>query len=252
LIMDIDVLMIQFKTLNDKLKEEQNSDGFWTGKLSSSALSTATSIVALKINGNIEDYPLVQSGFNWLCLNINSDGGFGDTPESESNVSTSLLSYAAIYYCKDNDRQGISELKAIEKFLETKGITINGRDITSSILSFYGKDYTFSVPILSMLVICGVIDDSAVRYIPRLPFELSLLPASYYRFFNLQVVSYAVPALIGVGIYIHTRRKSEYSFGNIYRNRCIRPAVKKLISIMPASGGNTAYSFCWYVSDSQR
>jgi squalene cyclase len=235
--MDTELLRVQLDTLNEKLLKEQNEDEFWSGKLSSSALSTATAIVALKINGNPENYSQVQEGFNWLCININSDGGFGDTPESESNVSTSLLSYAAICYCNNNSQRGLSVKNAIEKFLETKEIKINGQDITSSILAFYGKDYTFSVPILSMLVICGVIDNNAIRYIPRLPFELSLLPASYYRFFNLQVVSYAIPALIGVGIFIHTKRKSGYSIGNLYRNRCIRPALKKLISIMPASGG---------------
>jgi prenyltransferase beta subunit len=235
--MDKEMLRIQSEKLNKKLLNELNEYGFWTGKLSSSALSTATAIVALKINGKPEDAYLVQSGFEWLCNNINPDGGFGDTPESNSNVSTSLLSYAAICYCKGIDQRGISELKAIEKFLETNGIKINEQDITTSILAFYGKDYTFSVPILSMLVICSVIDDKAVKSIPRLPFELSLLPASYYRFFNLQVVSYAVPALIGVGIYIHTRRKSEFSIGNIYRNRCIGPSIKKLESIMPSSGG---------------
>jgi squalene cyclase len=235
--METDLLRVRLQTLTEILLKEQNGEGFWTGRLSSSALSTATSIVALKINGNPEDNSHVQSGLNWLYLNINSDGGFGDTPESESNVSTSLLSYAAICYCNNNDQKGKIILNSVEKFLESKGITINGKDITSSVLAFYGKDYTFSVPILSMLVICGVINDDAVIYIPRLPFELSLLPASYYRFFNLQVVSYAIPALIGVGIFIHSIRKSRLSFGNIYRNRSIDPAIKKLISIMPASGG---------------
>jgi squalene-hopene/tetraprenyl-beta-curcumene cyclase len=235
--MEKDLLITQFKTLSERLLKEQNDDGFWTGRLSSSALSTATAIVALKVNGNPEDDSSIKLGYDWLCMNINSDGGFGDTPESESNVSTSLLSYAAICYCNNNSQRELSVKNAIEKFLETKGITINGQDITSSILAFYGKDYTFSVPILSMLVICGVIDNDAVRYIPRLPFELSLLPASYYRFFNLQVVSYAIPALIGVGIYIHTKRKSGFSIGNLYRSSCIRPAIIKLNSIMPESGG---------------
>jgi squalene-hopene/tetraprenyl-beta-curcumene cyclase len=235
--MEKDLLRSQLKTLNERLLKEQNEDGFWTGKLSSSALSTATAIVALKINGNPDDNSMIELGFNWLCLNNNSDGGFGDTPESESNVSTSLLSYAAISYCKKSDHKGLDKLNEIEKFLETRGIKFYDSNITASILEFYGSDYTFSVPILSMLVICGVLDKEAVNYIPRLPFELSLLPAKYYRFFNLQVVSYAIPALIGVGIYIHTSRKPGFSAGNIYRNRCIGPSIGKLISIMPESGG---------------
>jgi prenyltransferase beta subunit len=256
--METDLQRTQLAILNEKLKSEQNADGFWTGMLSSSALSTATSIVALKINGNPDDESRILSGCSWLNSNINADGGFGDTPESESNVSTSLLCYAAVYYCQSDDQVRKSILNRIEKYLETKGIRLNSQDITSSVLKFYGNDYTFSVPILSMLAICGVLSEEAFKYIPRLPFELSLLPSSYYRFFKLQVVSYAIPALIGVGIFIHTRRRSEFSLGNIYRNRSIAPAIRKLRSIMPDSGGFleaiplTAFvSMCLIASDNK-
>ena len=235
--METELLRIQFKILNDRLLKEQNAAGFWSGRLSSSALSTATAIVTFKTYGNSDDDQIIRSGYNWLCRNINTDGGFGDTPESESNVSTSLLCYAAISYCKPDENNAKSTLSSIEKYLESKGILLSSHDVISSVLKFYGKDYTFSVPILSMLTICGVLAQEAVEYIPRLPFELSLLPASYYRFFNLQVVSYAIPALIAVGIYVHTHRKSKLSPGNIYRNRCIVPAIRKLSSIMPESGG---------------
>lgn len=223
-------------TLYSLLKSEVNSDGFWSGKLSSSALSTATAIVALKINDNIADEPLVRSGYNWLCSNINSDGGFGDTPGSESNVSTSLLCYAALFYCQNED-DGRSTMKEIEKFLSSQKISLNSLDITASILKFYGNDYTFSVPILSMLTLCGVLSDEAFKRIPKLPFELSLLPASLYKFFNLQVVSYALPALIGVGIYLNSNISSKYSILRTYRNRAVGPAIRKLTSIMPESGG---------------
>jgi squalene cyclase len=230
--METDLHRAQLQTLIERLLKEQNADGFWTGMLSSSALSTATAIVALKINGKSEDDGMIESGYNWLCRNINPDGGFGDTAQSESNVSTSLLCYAAIYYCQVHDRNGIKYLNATERFLESKGIKSDSKNIISSILKFYGNDHTFSV-----LAICGVLSPESYLHIPRLPFELSLLPVSFYRFFNLQVVSYAVPALIGVGIYIHTHRKTSFSPASIYRNRCIGPAIKKLKSIMPESGG---------------
>ena len=128
-------------------------------------------------------------------------------------------------------------LKSIETYLETKNITFNSSSITSSILKFYGKDYTFSVPILSMLTLCGVLSDEAFNHIPRLPFELSLLPSSYYRFFNLQVVSYAIPALIGVGIFLHSHRRKNISISGIIRNRALCPSIKKLSSLLPESGG---------------
>jgi len=235
--MEKETLEAQFQNLCSRLIEEQNSDGFWNGMLSSSALSTAVAIVAIKINGHTSDTNRIRSGYNWLCENINADGGFGDTCQSASNVSTSLLCYAAIFYCQPNKDENNTVLKKIEHFLGTKNISFTAQDITSSILKFYGKDFTFSVPILSMLTLCGVLPKVACKRIPQLPFEFSLLPASLYRFFNLQVVSYAIPALIGVGIYIHSIRKSKYSLSAYYRNKCIAPTIKKLTTLMPESGG---------------
>jgi squalene cyclase len=235
--METELLKSQLQNLCARLIKEQNSDGFWRGMLSSSALSTATAIVALKIYGEREDDEHIQSGYNWLCSRINSDGGFGDTPQSISNVNTSLLCYAAIFYCQPLNKSGIQVLEAIENFLGTKDITLTSQDIISSILKFYGNDYTFSVPILSMLTICGVLPDEACNHIPQLPFEFSLLPASFYRFLNLQVVSYAIPALVGVGIYVCSHRKTGIDISKIYRSRCMDPAIRRLTTLMPASGG---------------
>jgi squalene-hopene/tetraprenyl-beta-curcumene cyclase len=224
----------KYQQLSTELKAQMNPQGFWTGKLSTSALSTAVAIVALKLAGNENDNDNIQSGFNWLCQNINSDGGFGDTSDSISNVSTTLLCYAAVSYCQIGNN-GMSALQAMEKWLSGNGIHLGADSITRSILKFYGSDYTFSVPILSMLHLCGVIPPSSIHKIPVLPFELTLLPASWYRFFNLRVVSYALPALIGVGIYLHIHRKKSL-YGKI-RSSFIQAALRKLGSLVPESGG---------------
>jgi len=234
--MEKEILISQFETLCSRLLGEQNKDGFWSGRLSSSALSTAVSIVALKLDPNRDNDSRIAKGYDWLCENRNADGGFGDTPHSESNVSTSLLCYAAIFYCQ-RGQEGSPTLQAIESFLETRNISFTAQDITSSILKFYGNDYTFSVPILSMLTLCGVLPPETFNHIPRLPFELSLLPVSWYRFFNFQVVSYAIPALIGVGIYIFKQRQRKFSIAGWYREKCIAPAINKLTALLPESGG---------------
>lgn len=222
--------------LREKLLSKRNQEGFWTGRLSTSALSTAVAIVALKLADNEPDRTLIDAGFNWLCRNINKDGGFGDTPDSVSNVSTTLLCYAAISYCQ-TDNNGISSLKSIEKWLEGRGINIDPDAITGSILRFYGKDYTFSVPILAMLMVCEVIPHTSADRMPVFPFELTLLPSSLYRFLNLRVVSYALPALIGVGIWFHKFRKKRNTPMSYLRNYFIRPALEKLDHILPESGG---------------
>jgi len=235
--MDKKILELQFQSLSARLIKEQNQQGFWTGMLSSSALSTAVAIVALKIHGNSNDEAGIRNGYNWLAANINSDGGFGDTPQSESNVSTSLLCYGALYYCQPDPKHSSALLRSIERYLETRNISFSTRNITTSILNFYGKDLTFSVPILSMLIICGVLPDDTSKHIPQLPFEFALLPASLYRFFNLQVVSYAVPALIGVGIFIHAKRIGRFSVPGMYQKLFVDPAIRKLTTLMPSSGG---------------
>jgi len=235
--MEKEVLIDQYQILCTHLLKEQNSEGFWSGMLSSSALSTATAMVALKINDCQPDDEQIRRGYQWLNTHINADGGFGDTSESESNVSTSLICYAAVFYCKPVNKGENPLLKTIEGYLRTRNIRFTTRDITSSILKFYGDDYTFSVPILSMLIVCGVLPEEASKKIPQLPFELSLIPTSLYRFFNMQVVSYAIPALIGVGIFIHSKRKRKLNITKAYRNRFIAPAINKLTTLMPVSGG---------------
>ena len=227
----------RYDELVNLLKSERNEAGFWSGKLSSSALGTAVSIVALKINGDISDNPLVLNGLDWLLNHINEDGGFGDTPGSLSNVSTSLLSYAAISYCGGDSKAAKSALSGIETYLAQQKIDLNSGDITSSVLSFYGKDFTFSVPILSMLVVCGVLDERTCSKIPQLPFEFTLFPASWYSFFNLRVVSYAIPALIAVGIFTFKTRNRHNPVMRWIRNRSIGPSLRKLEKIVPESGG---------------
>ncbi len=229
-------ISLKYRALCEKLIAEQNNDGFWTGELSASALSTAVAIVALKTGSHKQDEKRIKDGYSWLLQNINADGGYGDTKDSVSNVSTTLLCYAAISYCQ-TDGNGGAILTAMEKWLLGKGITLDPSTITKSVLSFYGTDYTFSIPILSMLIVCGVIPPATAGKMPGLPFELTLLPSSLYRFFNLRVVSYALPALIGVGIYLHKLTKNSKLFKGKPGDRFVKPVIRKLDTLVPESGG---------------
>jgi squalene cyclase len=226
----------KYKELSGKLLAERNADGFWTGKLSSSALSTAVAIVALKSGGQPSDVKRIQEGFDWICRNINADGGFGDTPESISNISTTLLCYAAVKFCRQDENES-EVIDSMRKWLGNRGIETEPISLTTSVLKIYGKDRTFSIPIIAMLKLCGAIPGSALKKVPVLPFELTLLPAIFYRFVNLQVVSYALPALIGVGIYLHRQRGKSFLRRGVYRNLFVRPAIQKLIRMVPESGG---------------
>jgi prenyltransferase beta subunit len=235
--MKAEILEKKLAELSTLLIRERNSDGFWTGRLASSALSTAVALVVLKMDKGETNEERIVSGLQWLHNNVNKDGGFGDTPESASNVSSSLLCYASLSFCRTETINNQPILTGIENYLSGQGISFTTQNLTSSVLNYYGKDYTFSVPILSMLALCDVLADDVYQHIPQLPFEFTLLPASLYRFFNLQVVSYAVPALVAVGIFIFKKRKKHNPLAKYYRTKCIAPALKKLSAMLPESGG---------------
>ncbi|MEM1440804.1 MAG: prenyltransferase/squalene oxidase repeat-containing protein, partial [Verrucomicrobiota bacterium] len=78
------------------LLDERVKAGHWEGELSTSALSTATALVAL---GSVDEevYAMeVKRACTWLIDNQNEDGGWGDTTKSFSNISTTLLCWSAL------------------------------------------------------------------------------------------------------------------------------------------------------------
>jgi squalene-hopene/tetraprenyl-beta-curcumene cyclase len=84
-----------------------------------------------------------------------------------------------------------------------------------------------------MCGLAGVI--GSWEHIPKLPFELSVLPQRFFRFLRLPVVSYAIPALIAVGILQHKKGKR----GLLYRLReqFIPKSLRVLNKLQPVHGG---------------
>src|SRR6266478_5808963 len=78
-----------------RLLDARNDSGHWEGRLASSALSTATAIVALHLTDRVVFDSMTQAGIGWLAAHQNSDGGWGDTVLSISNISTTALVWAA-------------------------------------------------------------------------------------------------------------------------------------------------------------
>src|SRR5579871_1712833 len=114
-------------------------EGVWEGRLSSSALSTATAVIALAANGS--DQAEVQRGREWLHRHQNADGGWGDTILSVSNISTTALCWAAL-------PDGPSAARAAAWLAQAAGSTAPDA-LAKAIADRYGKDRTFSVPILT-------------------------------------------------------------------------------------------------------
>jgi squalene-hopene/tetraprenyl-beta-curcumene cyclase len=98
----------------------------------------------------------------------------------------------------------------------------------------YGKDHTFSVPILTQCVLAGLIP---WQELTPLPFELGCLPHWFYRWIHLPVVSYALPALIAIGQVRHHHAPSRNPLMRFIRWLSVKPTLRKLESIQPESGG---------------
>lgn len=226
----------QFSELSTLLLQKRNAAGYWEGRLSSSALGAAVAVTALHFYDAPGNTTEISAGLKWLATNINSDGGFGDSPTSQSNVSTSLLCYAAAKVTSAT-HLNTELLHWLAGYLNAQNIDVNSEQLIQAILDFYQTDRTFSVPILTMCALCGVPGPEAFDRIPQLPFELSLLPRSFYSALNLSVVSYAIPALIGVGIAIFRHKERKNPMMRMIREASVNKSLRLLRKIQPESGG---------------
>lgn len=209
----------------------RNAKGHWEGELSSSALSTATAIVALKLVDAAKHADFIEKGAAWLRQHQNTDGGWGDTTISKSNLSTTLLCWSALHLV------GTSS-PAAEQWIIARTGTLDPKDIAKAVIARYGKDKTFSVPILMLCSLCGTLGEMPWRHVIALPFELAALPRTWFGAIGLPVVSYALPALIAIG---HVRfHKAPPAWWNPLRWlralawKRVRPMLQTL---QPSSGG---------------
>ncbi len=213
------------------LLAERAPGGFWVGELSPSALSTATAIFTFKLSGKSEHEPQIRAGIAWLIANQNRDGGWGDTPISFSNISTTCLCWTAL----GNDNP-LSATRA-EAWIRDSAGTLEPAPLAKVIADRYGEDRTFSVPILTMLALAGKLGEDPWRLIPQLPFELAALPFWFFRIVQLPVVSYALPALIAIGQVRHAHRPTWNPLLRAVRWWVKRRTLRKLREIQPGTGG---------------
>ncbi len=211
----------------ERLLEKRPAEGgIWRGALSSSAISTSVAVFALYLTDREKYAPYIQRGADWLSGTMRPDGSWGDSVESPSNMTATLLSYAALSAVSEAPQQAQAYLT--EKF---GGLT--DRQMVKGVLDYYGKDLTFSAPILVMCALAGVI--AGWEKIPQLPFEVSVLPQKLFRFFRLPVVSYAIPALIAVGILRY--KKGKKGLLSPLRKAFIPPSLRVLEKLQPHHGG---------------
>ena len=231
----------RLRMLVNRLLERRTSPEHWAGHLSSSALSTATAVLALAVTDRARSSTafdgFVRSGTRWLLANQNADGGWGDTVRSRTNISTTVIAWAALSFLDTgNHRQAVGRA---ESWLRGAAGGVGPAALRAAILNRYGKDQTFSVPILTVLALAGKLGvaPEGWRTVPQLPFELAALPHVWFQYLRLPVVSYALPALIAIGQVRHHWAPSRNPLTRALRDRVRARTLRVLREMQPDSGG---------------
>ncbi len=235
----VERLLNAYKTVRADLLSAAAPAGHWRGELSSSPLATATAISALAIceletqrkNRLDEDSAaqirlLILAGLRSLASQQNEDGGWGDTDRSESNIATTMLVRAA-FQLTGVPANPVNILPKMDAYIyRNQGIR--------GLRRRYGRDKTFAVPILANYAIAGLIP---WRKVPALPFELACLPQWAHRLLRLPVVSYAIPALVAIGLVRFFHAPPLNPVFRYLRKKCAERALRIVAAMQPSSGG---------------
>ena len=220
------------RRIHGLLRSSASAAGAWEGELSSSALSTATAVLALATLDRQAEAQRIRRGLEWLATHENADGGWGDTIRSESNLSTTALVWAAFGAAAADADSALGPAAARAKaYLVRAAGSLD--QLVPAIEARYGSDRTFSVPITMTLALSGRLGPDGWRRVRPLPFELAALPRGFFGALRLPVVSYALPALIAIGQVIYHHRGGFYPLRKVTRRRTL--AV--LETLQPENGG---------------
>ena len=157
-----DRILQGYQRVRDALLAEQNAAGHWEGELSTSPLSTATAVMALEMvrrNAaascpDVDFERLIARGIAWLAQHQRADGGWGDTLLSVSNISTTMLAHA-VFHATQTVARHAGVVAAAQAYIDRAGGV-------PALRARYGKDRTFSVPILTHCALAGLVKEEQV------------------------------------------------------------------------------------------
>lgn len=221
------------------LLETCGTDGHWTGHLSGSALATAIAAFALYQIDPQQHSSRIGKAIDWLITNRSIDGGWGDTPDSPPNLSTTLLASAALRTASGDHPDITTALTEADEFIQYKCRGADPAAVYETVLDFYGNDRTFSSPILTTCALSGMLGkhEEAWNFVPQLPFEIATLPHAFFKWIQMPVVSYALPALIAIGLAGHYHKTGARRITRLFRNKIAPRVLRILNSIQPSNGG---------------
>jgi squalene-hopene/tetraprenyl-beta-curcumene cyclase len=223
----------RYRQCRDGLLAARDEHGVWRGQLSSSALATAVAAFALRRQGGTVRVRAALQGEAWLVHTILADGSWGDTPASPGNLSTTLLAWGAL---QGSRRAGATEaVSRAKSWVHRQAGNLGPEAIAHGVLDHYGADRTFAVPILSQCALAGILGEAPAcwRLVPQLPFALAVLPRAIFGAIGLPVVSYALPALIALGVLRHRCGPQPGGWRRLFE----ATALRRLARLQPAHGG---------------
>ena len=242
--MDRDTLSATLANARENLIARWDAREAWCGRLSASALSTATASMAFGLSARAgeergqrlrEHERLAGAGRAWLRQHQNEDGGWGDTTASKSNISTTTLCWSALGLGNESS----AAIPRAEEWLARKCGDLEPKTLARAIRDAYGRDHTFSVPILMTCALGGRLGKGSLgwRFVRSLPFELAACPHQWFPRLRLRMVSYALPALIAIGQARHHHRPTWNPLGRLARHLARKRTLRTRAEIQPESGG---------------
>lgn len=150
-----------------RLLETRRRPSSWVGELSSSALSTSMSSLALYLHPEAASRPAWVAGLRWVAGTQHGDGGWGDAVVDPSNMNATSMATAILHYCaaeEYGDRVG-----AGRRWVEKAGGFPVLNDPRATSMSGPGR---------TMYSLAGFYEWSRIR---KLPTEVILLPGRVQR-----------------------------------------------------------------------
>lgn len=205
------------------LAAHRRPDSSWVGEMSSSALATAISCLALDLHPGSAPRSAIDSGLSWLAEDQHEDGGWGDGIIDPSNMNATSLNAAVLQYCAPNAYR--ATIDAALRWTERAGgfEAINDPRVV-----------TLSGPCRSLYALAGLVDWDEVR---KLPTEMILLPRRIRR-----TVSTTFPAFLSLSM-MHERFSPVPPWRRPFRRRAMREAIAWLRRVQGPNGSYEESAF---------
>lgn len=175
----------------DWFKATQVGSDHWVGRLSSSALATAMSVVALHVTDRARYQAQIEAGRRWLAATQHEDGGWGDAVVDRSNINATSLVIGALKLTANPPPQPFPDGGGLARalgLLEQMG----GWEAVGD-----PKRCTLSGPCRTVAALAGIMD---WRRIKRLRPEVVLIPARFRK-----TISTTFPAYLTISTLHSTR-----------------------------------------------